>query len=346
MGYPSGEKERDGHGAAGVVPFFDGSFRGFGRSMFESFFSSVRWWTPVAAWLWASGACWFAVSPPVWLRFLSATALLVAAVSWWNATPEQPWRRWAIPFGAVLWVAVIHFSQRPPAEAAWALEHRQPPRSVRRQTDESPLTYQIEGVRTRTNGTIHYVNKEVRLDQVERVWLGVQHFTVVTPIAHTFLSFELANGERIAVSVEARRYANQRYSPLRGLFRGYGLVAVIGSEEEVTGRALGPVTSGADFPLYLYETVATPDQAQAMFTAVMDRINAMEERPEFYNTLTNNCTTNIVDRCNEVAPIYLSPFNPRIMFPGYTGAAAYRHGLLDNHKTYRELKREAATRRR
>ena len=306
--------------------------------MIQRFFRSIRWWTPIGLWLWACGACWFAVAPVAWLRVIGVGALVAAAVSWWNAKPDQPLRRLGAPLLAALLVAVIHFSHQPVVDAEWAVDHARHPKAIR---DHALDTYTIAGVRTRDAGKVRYEEKRVVIQDIQRVWLGVQHFTVVTPIAHTFVSFELSNGERIAVSTEARRCVGESYSPLAGLFRAYGLIAVVGSEEEVTGRAIGPMAVEEPFPLYLYETVATPEQSQAMFVAVMQRVNEMRERPEFYNTLTNNCTTNIVERCNEVAPVYVSPLSPRIMLPGYTGAAAYRHGLLDTARPFADLRQEA-----
>ena len=314
------------------------------------------------------------------LPWLLTTLLIAASLFAWRASSKPlKWRAAAVLLAAFA-VMGTHVARRPrgdhleapfanaaraadAADAAkatprWAPEHAFAPRiSIESLSMESSAAdrYVISHVRQRRvtkDGAqrIEFRPRTLRADQIQAVWLGVQHFTVVTPIAHTFLSFELDDDTFLAVSVEARRVESQSYSPLAGLYRSYELVYVFGSEREVTGRALGEMNrtteskgeEGAEpFPLYLYRTIATPEQAQAMFHAVVNRANQVESSPEFYHTLLNNCTTNIVHRCNEVAPIRISPLNPRIMLPGYTGAAAYRHGLLDQTKSFESLRQAA-----
>jgi hypothetical protein len=46
--------------------------------------------------------------------------------------------------------------------------------------------------------------------------------------------------------------------------------------------------------VYLYRTRITPENAQRLFMEYVYKINELKQRPEFYNTLTTNCTTNVV----------------------------------------------------
>ncbi len=54
--------------------------------------------------------------------------------------------------------------------------------------------------------------------------------------------------------------------------------------------------------VFIYRVKATPEQAQKMFVSMMKRANKLAREPEFYNTITNNCTTNVVWHVNELAP--------------------------------------------
>jgi len=45
---------------------------------------------------------------------------------------------------------------------------------------------------------------------------------------------------------------------------------------------------------YLYRTRITPESARRLFMEYLNQINEMKTKPEFYNTLTTNCTTNVV----------------------------------------------------
>ena len=46
--------------------------------------------------------------------------------------------------------------------------------------------------------------------------------------------------------------------------------------------------------VFLYNLRITPEERRRLFGGYMDRATALAEQPEFYNTLTNNCTSNIV----------------------------------------------------
>ena len=52
----------------------------------------------------------------------------------------------------------------------------------------------------------------------------------------------------------------------------------------------------------LYRTIAKPAQARALFVDCLKRVNKLKDEPEFYDTLRNNCTTNIVRHINHVSP--------------------------------------------
>ena len=52
----------------------------------------------------------------------------------------------------------------------------------------------------------------------------------------------------------------------------------------------------------LYRTTASPEAAQTLLVDVLNRVNLLAQRPEFYDTLTNNCTSNIVKHVNRIKP--------------------------------------------
>jgi len=55
-------------------------------------------------------------------------------------------------------------------------------------------------------------------------------------------------------------------------------------------------------PVYLYPARATPAQARAILVDMLQRANQLAAHPEWYNTLTNTCTTSIVKHVNRIAP--------------------------------------------
>ena len=67
----------------------------------------------------------------------------------------------------------------------------------------------------------------------------------------------------------------------------------------------------------------------------MDRINALKARPEFYNTLTTNCTTNIWLN-TRVNPDHL-PFSWKILLSGHIPEYLYEMKALDTSLPFPEL---------
>lgn len=181
--------------------------------------------------------------------------------------------------------------------------------------------------RSANDFTPGYRDRTYDLDRIQRVWFGLSPFnTDWRGPAHTFLSFQFSDGQFVSVSVEARREAGEEYSVWKGALKRFELIYVIGEERDVIGvRAV----TWKD-PVYLYPAKATPEQARALFADMMRRAQRLEREPEFYHTVWNNCTTNILDPVNRIATKKI-PFGVRILLPGYSDKLAMEHGLLDTH---------------
>jgi hypothetical protein len=89
--------------------------------------------------------------------------------------------------------------------------------------------------------------------------------------------------------------------------------------------------------VYLYRTTATPDQAQRLLVDVLGRTNELASRPEFYDTLTNNCTTNIARHINRISPQRIR-YDHRLLLPGYSDKLAYDEGLIVRQGSFEETK--------
>ena len=213
----------------------------------------------------------------------------------------------------------------PSHERPWRLEHALLPHVVL----EDRLVH-IHNVRDFTfrsadDFTPGYRDQTYHLDRLERVWL------VLAPFrrdwrgpAHSFLSFGFSDSQYLSISVEARRKVGQPFSIWKGALRQFELIYVIGEERDVLGLRVALW----DTPLYLYPMHATPDQVQGVFLHMLRRAQALERQPSIYNTFTNNCTTNILDAVNSIAPEPI-PFGLKILLPGYSDALAHERGLID-----------------
>ena len=138
------------------------------------------------------------------------------------------------------------------------------------------------------------------------------------------------------MSVEIRRERGEAFSNVKGFFRQYELMYVVASERDVIGRRVD-----CDLcDVFLYRSTATPEQARELFVDVMRRVNKLDREPEFYNTLTNNCTTNIRSHINHLKPDRV-PYDYRVLLPGYSDRLAYDLGLIEPHGSYEETRLRA-----
>ena len=183
---------------------------------------------------------------------------------------------------------------------------------------------------------VDYYDKTYDLKQIQSVDFIVVPFSDNKAIAHTMLSFGFANGDHVGISVEVRLEQGEKYEAARGLVGEYELVYVVADERELILAR----TEHRNCDVYLYRTSATPEMARLLFTDMLRRANQLAEHPEFYDTLSNNCTTNIVEHINKIAPGRV-PYDYRVLLPGFADELGYELGLLDNSVPFAELKRRS-----
>ncbi len=183
---------------------------------------------------------------------------------------------------------------------------------------------------------VRHYDKTFDLNQVRTVDFIVAPFKKTPAIAHTMLSFGFGNGDYLGVSVEIRKEQGEDYGAVKGFFRQYEIMYVIAEERDLLG--LSAVQRQDD--VYLHRTRATPEQARAIFEDVLRRANQLRERPEFYNTLTNNCTNNLARHVNALHPGAV-PFSWQLVLPGYSDRLAHELGLLATDLPFDAARREA-----
>lgn len=171
---------------------------------------------------------------------------------------------------------------------------------------------------------VNYLDQEVDLSKVESVDFLVVPFKDAPSLAHTMLSFGFGDGQHLGVSVEARLEEGESYSPVAGALRRYELMYVVATERDLIGRR----TKFRDVDVFLYPTMATPEQSRALLVDVLNRVNKLASDPEYYDTITNNCTSNIVRHINRLHPGRI-PFDIRVLLPGYSDQLAHDLGLLN-----------------
>jgi hypothetical protein len=177
-----------------------------------------------------------------------------------------------------------------------------------------------------------------RLDQVTKIWFVLEYFDPTRrQMAHTVLSFEFEDGRRLACSIEVRREKEERFHPVKGLFRQYELIYTWATERDVIGVR---TRCRRNSVTHLFEAVILgPGNERRMLESYLHRTNKLSDKPEWYNTVTNTCTTNIVRHVNEVYPGRV-PRAVAVLLPGLSPKLLHRRNLVKMHGTLEEtLKR-------
>ena len=81
-------------------------------------------------------------------------------------------------------------------------------------------------------------------------------------------------------------------------------------------------------PVYFYPARTTNERKRAIFLDMMRRAHELEEHPEFYNLLTNNCMNNITAHLRRLGGRPL-PHDLSVLLTGMSDRVAYDFGYLD-----------------
>jgi Domain of unknown function (DUF4105) len=143
-------------------------------------------------------------------------------------------------------------------------------------------------------------------------------------IAHPIITFDFGDDGHVPISIETRKVVGKGYSAILGFFRQYELIYIVSDERDLI-RLRTNYRTGEE--VYLFHTVATPQQARGLFLQYLDRINELHKTPEWYNALTNNCTTNIAvsEAAREGGR---TPWDWRILLNGHSDEMMYEHHQL------------------
>ena len=187
--------------------------------------------------------------------------------------------------------------------------------------------------RTEEDYDVRHFTRQILLKDVVSIDFIVVPFKETPAIAHTMLSFGLADGEHIIFSAEARLEQGEEYAAIPSANKEYELTWVVGTERDLIRLR----TEVRDVDVYLYPIKSTQLQIQKVFLACVARVNELARKPEFYDLLTNNCTTNIVDMVNNLRPGTITK-DIRILLPGHSDRLAYEMGLLAAEGPFEQVK--------
>jgi hypothetical protein len=154
-------------------------------------------------------------------------------------------------------------------------------------------------------------------------------------IAHTIMSWEFADGQHLAVSIETRKEVGEEYSAVLGFFRQFELYYVAADERDLVGLR----TNHRGEDVYLYRMMTPVPRARKLLVDYLETMNRLVSTPRWYNALLHNCTTVIRQHAEHVAA--QRPFDWRIIVNGYIDQLGYERGTIDTSLPFDELRQRS-----
>lgn len=189
--------------------------------------------------------------------------------------------------------------------------------------------------RSETDYTPHYYDRTYDLGKLRSVDL-IAVYWMGPAIAHTILSFGFEGGDQLAISIETRKERGETYSTTRGFFKQYELHYVVADERDVV-RLRTSYRKDPPEDVYVYRLHGPLENARRVFLQYMQRINDLQARPEFYNTLIDNCTTGIWMNAR-INPGHV-PLSWKVFASGYLPEYLHGVGMLAPGVPFAELQR-------
>lgn len=179
--------------------------------------------------------------------------------------------------------------------------------------------------RSETDYDIRWETRTINLNDLQSVnlitsyWMGEQ-------IAHTLVSFDIKNAPPLTFSIEIRKQANQSFSALGGFFRQFELSLIAADEKDILyTRSNIRHEEVYFFPIRLPQT-----EVKALFEEYLLTAQQLEQQPQWYNTLTSNCTTLVFDMVQRISKQDL-PLDYRLLLSGYLPNYVYDLKGLDQN---------------
>src|SRR5438046_249571 len=233
---------------------------------------TFAWLVAFVCAIWAAGALYYDFPAAGSLAAILFLLVLLAAIIF----VRRKLLKLVIVFAAFALVAVWWLTLKPSKDRPW--------QSDVAQTAWAEINGDVVTVhnvrncdyRTETDFTTHWEARTVRLSQITGMDLAINYWG--SPwIAHPIVSFQFADALPLCFSIETRKTIGQKYSTLEGFYRQYTLIYIVADERDCIRLR----TNYRREDVYLYHTLASPDQARERFREYIKTVNALHEHPRW-----------------------------------------------------------------
>ncbi len=275
------------------------------------------------------GALTFQTAPPIrWICYALTGAVAVGVI---GAGRKWGWLVLALGIaGAGLWYQTI----QPRADRIWAEDVARGVTGVVHGDFVTLTNVRDFDWQTRDEAEVRW--RDMTFDLREITSVDLFNSVWSSPlIAHTLIGFGFEDGRHLVFSAEIRREKGEVFSTFGGFFRQFELVMIAATESDIV--RLRTTMRGEDVSLFPLRV--SRDQARELFLSYITRANKLQAQPEFYNTLTSNCTTIIWELAHTFNRSL--PFDWRVLVSGMLPEYLQDRGLLQVDAPIAEIRAAA-----
>ena len=276
-------------------------------------------WLPVVAWgLWAGGAVLWTDGGPSGVRVL-VLLLALALVVGVAVTAREAL---APLLAMLLLTASFWFASRTPrADRPWRPEQSRMPRVA--SFAEGFTVHDQRAFRwsSPTEATPGWATESYRYDALVGADLGISRFSELEAMAHVFVSFRFDDGRVLVASVEVRKEEGESFHPVRGLYKHYEKMVVLGDERDLVHLRAVVLEERVE----LHPLDVPVEQVEVFLRSVLDEAEELHQTPRWYHTVLASCSTSLSTHLRRMGAL---PLDHRVLFPGYADQLAHELGWL------------------
>jgi len=144
-----------------------------------------------------------------------------------------------------------------------------------------------------------YLHASFDPERIVDLWMYEQELDGTGLIAHTFLVFEFdeshGSNRYLGLSVETRRESGEQYSLIGGMLRSFEVTHIWATENDLVTRRVDYL----DYPLTRHRLRIPARARSRIFRKFAEETAELADKPRWYSTTTNNCTSSLIRYVNE-----------------------------------------------
>ena len=226
-------------------------------------------------------------------------------------------------FIAFLGGVIYILAQKPLNERQWSPEQERLPEILMYDDHVSIQNIRNFSYDGKAISSYDWMEEEYLFERLEDVSLVYTNFKSYDGRSHMFLTFRFTDDKTLVASFDARREDGETFAMIWSPFRQYELYPVLATERDMIGQRL----LGEEIEVYIVPISLNKSQLRSAFKTVLEDVNSLRKKPQFYHPFFNNFSNQIVGWIREIRNKKI-PYSMTFYLKDKSGNVFYELGLV------------------